>query len=906
MKRTITAKKIMSLILSVLMIATCFAAFPFEAFAADQTIFSVDLPRYVKTDNPKDYYYYHSGMGLRAGTTANGNEFEVNSNYNTNIDFKGKNFRGYEFHFLDADYKTLAYCIEPGEHINKEADLIKKGEDSACDLLVADALDNNTYLSSLTSAEFKTMLRKVLGYGYQHGVSFNLDGIGYDMRNWTNIETNTTQRDCVCYAVATQILVWEVVLGERDAQFNHVDVYPGYMTAYDHFVIYDHDTWDDNPLKGRIDYFYNQIVENVKNSAPGNDENISGQTFTLKDNSSNSSMDITIQDPNGLLKDVNIIEGIDGDFTTYNNNSLTISIPYRYAKEGTYEIKYSVKYKTPKNVSFYITGGTQNLITATGGFDEADSTFAFTIEIPHHHEWVPHVIAPTCTTQGQTCMMCKCGDIYTESTKAALNHDYKNSAWVVGQLATCTEDGELVQICERCNTVIDTKPIPATGHNGVWIIATEATADHAGQQVKCCTVCGNKTETRTYSKHTHELGYEAVVREATCANEGLKGSFCKYCLACFSTTSIPAGHSDSVTWVTTMQPTCTEAGESSAFCGDCGIILSTKTIDATGHASGVWMTSIAPFCGLEGEDICVCDQCGETIDSRATQALSHDEGVWKTTKDPTCEFEGERAKSCTRCGQIIETESIAALGHDDGVWRIDFEATADHDGQMGRYCTRCSMVLETSVFTLHDHETGYSKTLLQPTCTADGETGIICGICNAVYLSEIIPALGHEYSAFYTQSNGTHSKSCSRCHYEYTENCEYEVIESVEATCTTTGFKTHKCIVCDYTYSDSFVAPYGHTMGNWSTEGKSTHMRSCTECGVMEISKHVWGEYFTNNDGDILEEGSKTRFCIYCAESQTIGKPAAIIENALRTTVSILEFLVKLFGMLKKIFAFFS
>lgn len=871
MKSKSTAKKIMSLILSVLMIATCFAAFPFEAFAVYTK--EVSFPR---ADDP---CFSYEGFGLQSGTCVTGNSYTIS--------VRNPLFT------LDG-YSKLAYCIELGTSVDPNANINTTDEDAACATIAANLRDEkNVTQVNMSGAQMKKLLRSVLGYGYHHN--------GGNITKWDNLLNNSDHRYRYCYAYATQILVRELVSGERDADFNHLTVPAGYVSIYDHSVK------SNNPLKADIDKYYRQIEENVKNATPNLDPSIKDATFTMQVNDATKTVEVSIPDVNGLFASTNAIEGIQGASFVHDGSALHISVPYRYAKEGTYKLNYTINSCEPDVVEIYLPSNSQDMVAAaTGEMNIVSTSGTVTLVIPHHHEWVPHVIAPTCTTQGQTCMMCKCGDIKTVSTTAHLDHDYANSAWVVGQLATCTEDGELVQICERCNTVIDTKPIPATGHNGVWIIATEATADHAGQQVKCCTVCGNKTETRTYSRHTHELGYEAVVREATCANEGLKGSFCKYCLACFSTTSIPAGHSDSVTWVTTTQPTCTEAGESSAFCGDCGIILSTKTIDATGHASGVWMTSIAPFCGLEGEDICVCDQCGETIDSRATQALSHDEGVWKTTKDPTCEFEGERAKSCTRCGQITETESIAALGHDDGVWRIDFEATADHDGQMGRYCTRCSMVLETSVFTLHDHETGYSKTLLQPTCTADGETGIICGICNAVYLSEIIPALGHEYSAFYTQSNGTHSKSCSRCHYEYTENCEYEVIESVEATCTTAGFKTHKCTVCDYTYSDSFVAPYGHTMGNWSTEGKSTHMRSCTECGVMEISKHVWGEYFTNNDGDILEEGSKTRFCIYCAESQTIGKPAAIIENALRTTVSILEFLVKLFGMLKKIFAFFS
>lgn len=892
MKRNSTTKKIISLILTVIMICSCWVFAPIEASAKIAT-YSIDLPR------SDCEYYDHSGIGMLPGTVANGTVFSGTDahgtpNYNSNPNFRGKNYRSHEFHFLDSDYTILAYCIEPGEGIKKDVELVEKSENDACDVLIKDVNSSATSVQ-LTQTELKTLLRKVLGYGYQHGESIDLTGIGTNMMNWKKLKTNSTQRNCVSYAIATQILVWEVVLGERDAQFNHVAVDDGYMTAYDHYVIHDHKTFEDNPMKDRIDHYYNYIVESVKNSTPKNDENIAGKTFSLNPNYASRTMEISIPDPNGLLKDVKSIEGIDGNFTMHDGSSLNISIPFHYAKEGKYLVKYSINYQEPRKVNYYVVDGTQDLVASTEGFNTISDTFTLVIEIPHHHEWIPHFINPTCTSEGQICMMCKCGDIYTEQVISPIAHNYKDSAWVIGHKATCTEDGEELQICERCNTIIDSRPIPKTGHNEVWIIETEATADHDGQMVSYCTKCGNKTDTKSFSAHTHEFGYEAIVRDATCVSEGLKGNFCKACGVCYETSTIAAGHSETLVWVTTIQPTCTSAGESTAYCGDCGDIVSTKSVEATGHSSGTWMTSIAAYCGLNGEEICMCDQCGEIIDSRETEALSHDEGVWKIKNDPTCELAGEKVKSCTRCGQVIETESISAIGHDEGVWKIDIEATADLDGLMGRYCTRCSMVLETKEFTLHNHEEGYTTTLLQPTCTRDGEKGIVCKICNAVYKSETVAMLNHDYSEFYTENNGTHSKSCSRCHYVYTENCSCEVVESYEATCTTAGYQTSKCTVCAYTYSDSFVAPYGHTFGKWATEGKSTHMRYCTDCGVMEITKHVWGEYFSNNDGDLIEEGSKTRHCMYCSESQTIGEPADTVVTVLDTTFSLMQFAILLY-----------
>lgn len=860
MKRNSTTKKIISLILTAIMICSCWVFAPIEADAATAETRSAGFPR---GDDPNRH---HGGFGLNPGKGVSGTLSESPAN---------------SLFFLNSSYNELAYCIEIGVPVDENSAIETADETSACNTL-ASRLNSSANASkvSMSGARMKMLLRSILGYGYQHDGSI--------MTEWMDIVGNAYQRENFSYAYATQMLVWELTSGERNANFDHVGVPDGYMSIYNHCIK------PSNPLKGYIDKYYRQIEANVKSSTPTLDPSITDKNFTLKPNEATKKMEVEIPDANGVFKNTTSILGLSGVSIKHEDGKLKISVPYIYAKEGGYQLPYTIKHREPKEIQIYLPSHSQDMITATGGITEVNETGSINLIIPHHHEWMPHLILPTCTTEGLTCMMCKCGNIYTESITSPLGHN-TNSPWVVGHKATCTEDGEEVQICERCNIVINSRPITKTGHNEVWIIETEPTANQDGQMVSYCTKCGNRTNTKSFGKHTHELGYEAVVRDATCITEGRMGKFCKECGVCYDTSTISAGHSETLIWVTTIQPTCTSDGESTAYCGDCGDIVSTKSVEATGHSNGIWMTSISPYCGLKGEEICLCDQCGEIIDTRETDALSHDEGVWKIKNDPTCELAGEKVKSCTRCGQVIETEAISVLGHDEGVWKIDIEATADLDGLMGRYCTRCSMVLETKEFTLHTHEEGYTTTLLQATCTRGGEKGAVCKICNAVYNSETVPMLNHDYSAFYTESNGTHSKSCSRCHYVYTENCSCEIIESYEATCTTSGYEISKCIVCAYTYSDSFVAPYGHTFGKWATEGKSTHMRYCTECGVMEISKHVWGEYFSNNDGDFIEEGSKTRSCIYCGESQTIGKPADILVTVLDTTFSLMQFALLLY-----------
>lgn len=83
------------------------------------------------------------------------------------------------------------------------------------------------------------------------------------------------------------------------------------------------------------------------------------------------------------------------------------------------------------------------------------------------------------------------------------------------------------------------------------------------------------------------------------------------------------------------------------------------------------------------------------------------------------------------------------------------------------------------------------------TCTTEGHTGTrVCDDCGATLQTDsVIPALGHNYGAFTSNSNGTHSKTCSRCSDVVTENCSY-TSETVGNT------TTYTCTVCGYSYQE--------------------------------------------------------------------------------------------------------
>ena len=86
------------------------------------------------------------------------------------------------------------------------------------------------------------------------------------------------------------------------------------------------------------------------------------------------------------------------------------------------------------------------------------------------------------------------------------------------------------------------------------------------------------------------------------------------------------------------------------------------------------------------------------------------------------------------------------------------------------------------------------------TCTTAGHTGTkVCDDCGATLQADTeIPALGHNYSTFSSNNNGTHSKTCSRCGDVVTEACAYTSSTAGNTT-------TYTCTVCNYSYQEQSV-----------------------------------------------------------------------------------------------------
>lgn len=141
------------------------------------------------------------------------------------------------FYTMNSYKGNICYCIEPGRPLDTGLVFTQKGEDF---------FDNfpKEYNSTISADDIKLFLGRILQYGYTGQIS----------DSWKS--QNAEDADTMSKAFATQLLVWETVVGERDEYFNHVT--PNGYNAILEQVRGDH------PLRNGIMNYYNAIASAVQ------------------------------------------------------------------------------------------------------------------------------------------------------------------------------------------------------------------------------------------------------------------------------------------------------------------------------------------------------------------------------------------------------------------------------------------------------------------------------------------------------------------------------------------------------------------------------------------------------------------------------------------------------------------
>lgn len=200
---------------------------------------------------------------------------------------------------MDSYNGIACYCIEPGIPQNT-GDVFTKWDENFWDNYPS------TLNHTITPDEIKTLIGRIFQYGYTGTIS-------------TSWRSQNEGADSLSHLIATQLLIWETVVGERDSQFNHVDT--GGCNAILEQISTAH------PLYGQIMGYYNSMAASVKNHSalpsfmsktPG-----SAQTFELEWDGAQYSAVLT--DNNGVVGSYSFSASESGIRFSVQGNQLVIT-----------------------------------------------------------------------------------------------------------------------------------------------------------------------------------------------------------------------------------------------------------------------------------------------------------------------------------------------------------------------------------------------------------------------------------------------------------------------------------------------------------------------------------------------------------------------------------------------------
>jgi uncharacterized surface anchored protein len=275
-------KRLLSLCLALLMSFGIFSGLSTTAFAAssEMSVYMIDLPRGV--DGNKSGWGHPALSFLGGwGTAARDNFYSV---------------------FCENSYTgRVVYCIEPGVGVHTGDRYGGFGEDF---------WDN--YPSGLNPTISPTVTKAYIGRIMQYGWQ------GNGNTGWNT--ANSSDANSIAHMIATQLLIWETVVGERDSQFNHVwGSSQGKNNIIDQIA-------DNHPLRNLIFSYYGQMEASVKQHTmlPSFfSHSASAGAYELKWNGTNYST--TLTDSNGVLGNYRFSSSTVGLNFSVSGNQLTIT-----------------------------------------------------------------------------------------------------------------------------------------------------------------------------------------------------------------------------------------------------------------------------------------------------------------------------------------------------------------------------------------------------------------------------------------------------------------------------------------------------------------------------------------------------------------------------------------------------
>ena len=259
----------------------------FAASGEKTEVYMVDFPR--DGDANYDGVWGHSNLTLKNG-------WHTGSSTHTNLKAIGS-YSG-----------NIAYCIEPGVSLSSGQSMNKYDENY---------FNNITANGVISGDEIRLFIGRILQYGYRGTIS----------TSWRS--QNESAANSIAHAYATQLLIWETVVGERDANFNHKAA-SGCSNVKDVINA-------KHPLKSKIMSYYNSMVSSVQKHTvvPSFCTKSSGSAKVNELEWNGSKYVATLTDSNGVLSNYDFKASISGVTFSTSGNKLTVSMDKAPSKEFT-------------------------------------------------------------------------------------------------------------------------------------------------------------------------------------------------------------------------------------------------------------------------------------------------------------------------------------------------------------------------------------------------------------------------------------------------------------------------------------------------------------------------------------------------------------------------------------------
>ena len=613
------------------------------------------------------------------------------------------------------------------------------------------------------------------------------------------------------------------------------------------------------------------------------------------------------------------------------DNELWRVIPHY---DGTYSIvsKYSGLYVDVTNGA--MKAGT-NIQLWDGTSSTANASQRWTLS-SHQHTYQTVVTAPTCTAEGYTTHTCTdCGYSYTDSTVAALGHDYQLTSKLD---ATCSTVKSELYTCSRCG---ETKTVLGEVKWTDWS-ASEPPAGTPAANIETRTAYRYRDKETKTSNEASLSGWTQDKKEWKTSGSGTV-EFAKSFPTGFSTgnslygkyhKTAPANSETATTKRTVGSESvvgyiCWHWCKGTSQVDDDSLlnryIASAEMDDSTGsfHTFHAYYTTSTPNYAEDSD--------GYPYGANKNYSVCQDTKWFyyfpiyrQSYTDYTAQFTYSRwgnwsdwsANQATASGtRQVETRTeyryVSADSYGDHVYELKnaVAATCTADGYTGdQVCSVCGKVGQTGTAIPAKGHTVVTDAAVAATCTASGKTeGKHCSVCNEVLTAQQeIPAKGHTVvidaavAATCTTPGKTEGKHCSVCGEVLVAQQEISALghKFVEATsgenylaptCTEAGLAYKVCSRCGTVGTGRELPALGHVDRNRDD--------LCDRCGTALPTGTTYTlltDASALKAGDVIIFGSaaKEQVATALGEKKFIGAASAAISDGTAYTYEAVEYVL--------------